>query len=291
MSIEGDALSQTSSQDRKIPVRNVAFEESLHGLRKNFSDGDLIMSHIVASMSSLFPDGEEFFVRSVRHYRKEITDPILAEQVKGFIGQEAIHAREHRILNEKLAELGFKTRLVAKLGKRSLDRLVVPEVNLAITCAFEHFTATLAGLLLSDPEAQQAIGDEPVRNFMLWHALEEFEHRSVAFDVYQAIGGRESLRVAVMRKIRKAFIVGTVTRVVLGLLVDRDTYRWGVLWRSIQRLRSSPLMQRSVWEELKRYDQPDFHPNNVDLSSLEQRWRDELFGSDSARLSGLLARQ
>src|SRR6476620_10309137 len=97
---ETDAHVQTSDPDRKVPTRRISFEESLRTVPKHFAaDGDPILSHIAANLSAVFPDGEDFFVRSVRHYRDRVTDPVLKQQVKGFIGQEAMHGREHRVFN------------------------------------------------------------------------------------------------------------------------------------------------------------------------------------------------
>ena len=79
-----------------------------------------LRSHIAAMLSAVFPEGEDFFVRSVRNYRDQITDPVLKEQVKGFIGQEALHGREHRAFNERLQELGYPTRFTDKRVKIGL---------------------------------------------------------------------------------------------------------------------------------------------------------------------------
>src|SRR3954447_22050810 len=101
---------QTSNPTRKVPTRRISFEESVRDLPKHFAaDGDLILSHVAASLSAVFPDGEDFFVRSVRRFRDQITDPALKRQVAGFIGQEALHGREHRALNGRLDELGYPT--------------------------------------------------------------------------------------------------------------------------------------------------------------------------------------
>jgi predicted metal-dependent hydrolase len=157
----------------------------------------LVTSHFTAALSGLFPDGEDFFVRSVRHYRDQITDPVLKRQVAGFIGQEAVHGREHRLLNRRFAELGYPTRRferIAKWGLGTRERIMPPIANLALTAVLEHFTATLAELLLSDEETRRLMGDEAVRNVFLWHALEESEHKAVAFDAYRAVGGTERMR-------------------------------------------------------------------------------------------------
>ena len=89
----------------------MSFEESMRDLPRHFTqDGDLISGHVIAALSSVFPDGEDYFVRSVRHFRDRITDPALKRQVAGFIGQEAVHGREHRVFNDRLAELGYPTK-------------------------------------------------------------------------------------------------------------------------------------------------------------------------------------
>ena len=83
----------------------------MRSVPKHFAqDGDLIGSHVTMALSSVFPDGEDYFVRSVRHYRDQVTDPALKRQVAGFIGQEAVHGREHRVFNDRLAELGYPTK-------------------------------------------------------------------------------------------------------------------------------------------------------------------------------------
>src|SRR3954453_18711569 len=145
-------MTQASNPTRKVPTRRISFEESLRDLPKHFADdGDLVLSHVAASLSAVFPDGEDFFVRSVRNFRDQIEDPELKRQVAGFIGQEAMHGREHRALNDRLAELGYPTKRFERVTARGLalrERVMPPMSNLAATAALEHFTATLAELLL-----------------------------------------------------------------------------------------------------------------------------------------------
>jgi predicted metal-dependent hydrolase len=279
-------MTQTSDPDRKVPTRRISFEESLRELPKHFAAyGDLISSHFTAALSSLFPDGEDFFVRSVRHYRDRITDPALKRQVAGFIGQEAVHGREHRELNDRLAELGYPTKRYERFTKRFLtirERVLPATSNLALTAALEHFTATLAELVLSDEEARRLIGHEEVRNLFVWHALEESEHKAVAFDVYKAIGGSERMRVWTMTGILYGFMLALSVMVTVSVLGDRDTYRRGNLRRSWKRFRQSPMVQRPVWRQLRDYNRPSFHPDDSDTSDLVDRWREVLFGTNGA---------
>ena len=108
-------MAQTRDPDRKVPTRRMSFEESLADVPRQFA-GDLVSSHVAAALSAVFPEGEDFFVRSVRRFREEITDPELKRQVAGFIGQEAMHGRQHRAFNDRLAELGYPTKQVDRGG-------------------------------------------------------------------------------------------------------------------------------------------------------------------------------
>src|SRR4051794_41543154 len=132
-------MTSMTTPERTVPTRRISFEESLQNLPKHYAaDGDLIQSHIAANLSSVFPDGEDFFVRSVRHFRDQITDPELKRQVGGFIGQEAMHGRQHRAFNDRLAELGYPTKQVERFTKWGLElreRIAPPKANLAATAA------------------------------------------------------------------------------------------------------------------------------------------------------------
>jgi predicted metal-dependent hydrolase len=275
-------MSPTSNATRKVPTRRMAFEESFADVPRHFAvDGDLILSHLAAALSAVFPDGEEFFVRSVRYYRDRIDDPDLKRQVAGFIGQEAMHGREHRAFNDRLDELGYPTKRVEWLTKRGLalrERLMSPQANLAATAALEHFTATLAELVLSNEEARREFGNDAVRDLFVWHALEESEHKAVAFDVYKTVGGSERLRVFTMNLLRFGFVTGMSAQMIVSLLMDPTTYKRGALRRSWKTFRTSPVLSRDVWNQLKDYNRPDFHPDDSDTNELVEQWRAELFG-------------
>lgn len=276
---------------RTIPTRRISFEESLRELPRHFAgsgdqgysagSGDLISSHVVAALSAVFPEGEEYFVRSVRHYRDQVTDPALKRQIAGFIGQESMHGRAHRAFNNRLAELGYPTTLVDRIVRRALklrERLLSPISNLGTTAALEHFTATLAAMVLTDEEVRNSIGHQGVRDLFTWHALEESEHKAVAFDVFRTVGGTERTRRWTMNAITAVFLIGMAFQIGLSLLLDRDTYRRGVLLQSWRTFRQSSLVRRDVWKKLRAYNRPGFHPDDFDTSELEETWRTQLFG-------------
>jgi predicted metal-dependent hydrolase len=276
-------MEQTSNPDRKVPTRRISFEESLQAVPKHFAnDGDLITSHVAAGLSAVFPDGEDFFVRSVRHFRDQIDDPALKRQVAGFIGQEAMHGREHRAFNDRLAELGYPTKQVERFTKWGLElreRIAPAKANLAATAALEHFTATLAELVLTDEQTRESFGHPAVRDLFVWHALEESEHKAVAFDVYKAVGGTERMRVWTMNALRYGFVIGMFFQVSVSLLFDRATYKRGNLRKSWRKFSKSPVVSRKVWDQLKDYNRPDFHPDDRETTELVERWQAELFGN------------
>ena len=281
---------------RAVPTRRISFEESLRDVPRHFAaDGDLLLSHIAAALSAVFPDGEDFFVRSVRRFRDRVEDPELKRQVAGFIGQEAMHGREHRAFNDRLDELGYPTRTVERLTKRGLalrERLLSPKSNLAATAALEHWTATLAELLLTSEETRDLFGHPEVRNLFLWHALEESEHKAVAFDVYRAVGGSERTRVVTMNLLRYGFVLFMTVQVTISLVLDPATYRPGRLWRSLRRFLRSPIVSRRLWRQLKDYNRPDFHPDDRDTTALVEQWRTQLFGEQGTlndKLAGAAA--
>ncbi|MFC7615067.1 metal-dependent hydrolase [Actinokineospora soli] len=243
--------------------------------------GDLAMSHIVAVLSAMFPEGEDFFVRSVRAQADKVTDPELKKQVAGFIGQEVTHGREHRALNDRLQEMGYPTRRVDRHTRRALrdaERRLNPLTCLAMTAALEHYTAALAETLLTDERAQALLGTSEVREMLLWHALEEAEHKSVAFDVYRAAGGTERRRIWTMRYVTFGFLFWSILHSVLSLLADRAAYNPRRLFRSLAALRHSPFLSAEVVKRIRAYNKPGFHPDEWDNTVLLRRWSAELFG-------------
>jgi predicted metal-dependent hydrolase len=272
----------TTTTTTTVPTRRISFEESLQELPKHFAaDGDLVLSHLAASLSAVFPDGEDFFVKSVRHFRDRVEDPQLKREVAGFIGQEAMHGREHRQFNERLAELGYPTKQVEKWTRKGLAlrwRLLPATSNLAATAALEHFTATLAEMVLTKPEVRDLFGHDEVRNLFLWHALEESEHKAVAFDVYRLVGGSERTRILTMKLIRTGFVLGLAAQMALSIARDPASRKRGVLRKSLRDFRRSPLINRELWDQLKEYDRKGFHPNDRDTTALVEEWREKLFG-------------
>jgi uncharacterized protein len=271
----------------------VEIDERLADLPKHFAaGGDIVMSHVLAVLSSVFPDGEDYFVRSVEAARPQIDDPRLREDVEGFVGQESMHGREHRVLNERLAELGYPTEAIGVYVRwlfRTRERIHNQRLHLGFTSALEHYTATLAVTLLTDEDARAEVGHPGVRQLLMWHALEEAEHKAVAFDVYREVGGSEAMRMATMVVTHLLFVLETSLWTGVSLAMDPEARRHpSRVARSVWRLRRSPFTRPAAVRQLFRYNHRGFHPNDSDTTELIADWRRRLFGP-AGELSELLA--
>jgi predicted metal-dependent hydrolase len=173
--------------------RNLKFKLRPDRALQWHQDG-LNVSQFLNTLSLFFPVGERFFIDSVRAFRDQVDDPELQEAVKAFIGQEAMHGREHEEYNEAIAAQGVPIETQEKMVDNLLKFIqrTTPEAfQLSATIALEHLTAILADGLLNLPEIMDG-ADEDYKALWNWHALEETEHKAVAFDVYRTVMGDDS---------------------------------------------------------------------------------------------------
>lgn len=292
-STSADVKRQLPGSDT-VPTRAMEFDKWIADLPKYFAvDGDIVMSHVLTVLSAVFPDGEDFFVRSVRAAVDEISDPALRKNVEGFVGQESMHGREHRMLNEKLAELGYPTNEIGRYVRAMFsfrERFQSKKANLAFTAALEHYTASLAETLLGHQEARAEIGHPGFRYLLMWHALEESEHKAVAFDVFQCLGGTERIRVFAMWLTHLNFVVETGMWAAISLVRDGYARRHPVkVAKSLLRLRRSPFTTPAAVHQLFEYHRRGFHPNDRDTAELIATWREKFFGHNGELVEVLAA--
>lgn len=288
------AVAETHPGSETVPMRPMRFDEWFADVPRYFAaDGDIVMSHVLAVLSSVFPDGEDFFVRSVSAAKDRLTDPVLLEDVEGFIGQESMHGREHRAFNDRLAELGYPTPAIGRYVQvitALRERIQGKKANLGFTAALEHYTATLAETLLGDPEARAQIGHPAARYLLVWHALEEAEHKAVAFDVFKAVGGSERMRVITMWLTHVTFVLETSIWTAISIAGDSYARTHPIqLVRSMWKLRTSPFTSSRAVKQLFEYHQRGFHPNDRQTDDLIATWREKLFGSDGTLVDRLAA--
>ncbi|MCH8543667.1 MAG: metal-dependent hydrolase [Alcanivorax sp.] len=273
-----------------IPPRQVTFALPDDAPRYVYDD-NATMTLFLAVLSGFFPPGERFFVESVRHYRDQVTDPTLKAQVAGFIGQEAIHAREHERLNDLLQTQGINTRvpeLAVATALRLLEKLS-PSQQLACTTFMEHFTALLGEQLLTDDRFRSR-AEPRMLQMWLWHAMEELEHKSVAYDVYELIGNRRRQRILAFPLVAAVMIPAIAFSWGYLIIQERAWRRPGDLARGAGILFGRRGFVTRILRKMPLFARRDFHPAKHDTRALEAEWQQKLFGDDGSMQHMLKAR-
>jgi len=235
----------------------------------------------------LFPDGERFFIDSVRQFRDRIDDPLLKEQIRGFIGQEGHHSREHLEYSQRLRDLGYDIERIEKRARariRYTQKKFSPQRQLAATAALEHITAIMADGLLKNP-AHMAGAHPTLARLWRWHALEETEHKAVAFDVYNQVCGSRKL-------LRRAMVMGTfffvldTTRGLAHMLkVDGLLWNWRVWRDGLHWMWGKEGVFRPLLRPYLDFFRKDFHPWEHDNLALLHATREEFDGAPQPQAS------
>lgn len=243
-------------------------------------DNDPFKTLLLAALSSGFPPGERFFIDSVRHFQDRITDPELQKAIRGFIGQEAHHSREHQQLNGFLEERGIR---LSRLEKEIADfmnvlRKMSPERQLAHTVAVEHFTALMAEEFLLKYDALEEM-DPRMAPIWAWHAIEESEHKAVAFDVYKAIGGSEWVRVSEMAVVSVLFPLFTTLHVYQLMKEAGEHRNWKSWAAGLNYMWGKPGIFRKLLPAYAKFYAPTFHPWNHDARDLVEKAKRKWLGN------------
>ena len=232
--------------------------------------GDRVLTRHIDALHLLFPEGERFFVRSVKRYLRDLDDPQLKARVKGFIGQEVMHGREHEGAFALLDRDGLEYQSFldgpGTAFFRKLEDRFSPMTCLAITCALEHMTAVLGEGAFTDTLLDGA--HPTMRALALWHAAEEIEHKSVAFDVYRAMGGGYARRIFGM-VVAYASLMWLWRGATRHLLDQDGGYSTADMKALQQRMRDQGTDRLSdVRAALLDYLRPGFHPDDHDNAHL-----------------------
>jgi hypothetical protein len=230
------------------------------------------------TLHMIFPMGERFFVRAVRHFQEQITDPQLRAQIKGFYAQEGRHAHEHERVFKLLEDRhGYDLQPFLRLYKKIAFEVIEPrtshKLRLAVTVALEHYTAIMAEDALDGGLIGRAHAS--MRPLLMWHASEEIEHKAVAFDVLKQVDDGYALRMAGMA-LATALLIGFWT---LGtaMLLRQEKIGWLEALRQLRRARkANPIGSRVFVRGIREYLRRDFHPWHNDNLELARRTLAEL---------------
>jgi predicted metal-dependent hydrolase len=159
-------------------------------LPKYWYEHNPIKTRLMDAVCATFPEGEKYFIVSVRYFRPQICNRKLRDDVTHFIQQEAQHGIVHTRYNDFLRQQGLPIDKLEATLKAKLQRsrnTLSPEMNLAITAACEHVTAMFARCFFEQQATMQGVQDPRILAMLAWHSIEEFEHKAVAFDVMQSV--------------------------------------------------------------------------------------------------------
>tara|TARA_R110002072_G_scaffold38314_18_gene111001 strand:- start:9263 stop:10156 length:894 start_codon:yes stop_codon:yes gene_type:complete len=232
------------------------------------------------ALSATFPRGEAFFIEAVKAHRAG-ADPKLEAEIRAFVRQEINHTREHVAFNRLAEDAGYD---IAKIDKRVEQLLALtkgrpPIANLLVTMALEHYTAMMAHEFLANPSHFED-SDPEVRAMWRWHAVEEIEHKGVAYDTFEhATRDWTPFR----RWMRRSVVMLIVTRRFLfnrwidamDLLAQDGITGWKARWGLFKYLTVTPGVLRRIFPAWLSYFRPGFHPWDHDDRALIGKYEGE----------------
>lgn len=289
------ALERTTTADKQVPtppdltitIRDQRFGRNAPPGRW-WLNNDPVATAWHNALSATFPRGEAFFIESVKAHR-EGAPPKLEAEIRAFIKQEINHTREHVAFNRAAEAAGYD---IAKIDRRVEEMLALTKdrpviVNLAATMALEHYTAMMAHEFLANPAHFAGAEKEPA-DMWRWHAIEEIEHKGVAYDTWlHATKGwsrwkRWKVKSLMMLIVTKNFFTHRVEDTLDLLAQDGLTgAKWK--WRLAAYLLWKPGVIRRVFPAWLSYFMPGFHPWQHDNRALIAK-------ADSAFADAVLAR-
>jgi uncharacterized protein len=259
---------RTEYKETIVVRKDLDFGLSSDDTPKYWMHGDPYKTRVMDAVQATFPDGERYFITSVRAFRDQIKDPELLQAVKDFSMQEGQHGMVHTRYNQRLGRQGIPidsfTEHTQQITEWRLKHLSA-KYNVAMTAAFEHFTAMMAELFFAEKAVLKG-ADERMRALFAWHAVEEMEHKAVAFDVMQKVAHVGYFtRVLAMTHAAAAFSLYILIAPWFMLRADGmsrwqriKAYAKGASWQLSPRsgvfLRLLPM--------LATYYRPGFHPNH-----------------------------
>lgn len=277
-SAQPKSLAAKSVPAKSIPVRHMQFKFP-DNFPKYFAFNNPTATALFVVFSAIFPEGERFFVQSLRNFREDIEDASLLQEIRGFIGQEAMHAREHERFNQHLRALGFDVDTPERYIRFALGLLkkLPKEQQLACTVAMEHFTAQLATQWLSH-DLLAALSDQQTLTIWQWHALEELEHKRVSFDLYRQVS-HDPLSSRYIAFIATNFIILPAAMAGWAVVAYKDQCHKNR--RSvIEGLRLAFDFLAPTFRRIPDILSKRFDPLNDDTQALEAQWHEKLLGKD-----------
>ncbi len=198
-------------------------------LPKYYFDNSPCKTHFLNALSITFPHGERFFIDSVKNYKDRIANAEQQEAISTFIKQENWHRYAHQQYNLWLTNQGLPAEQLEEMTLRKVQYIktkISRRGQLASTVSLEHITAIFAEHLLTHPELLHKMHPH-FRQLWTWHAIEEIEHKNVAMDTINSVGGGK-LRLSMLLTTMN-FIWDISRNLIVLLKADKQLYKWRTL--------------------------------------------------------------
>lgn len=263
------------------PVVRSQLNFKIDEIPKFWFANDPFKTRFFDALSLTFPEGERFFIESVRLYRDQIQDRDLQQKVKDFIRQEAQHGIAHDKMNQQMIEQGMPVEKFTQMLRSRFQGVLknqTPAYCIALTAASEHLTALMAECFFGEKETMQEVHPY-VRALLAWHSIEEMEHRDVAFDVMKDIA-------QIDEKTRKKALV-----IASGMMLLFNSYRTNEMLKvdGFSALQRAKLFSTGLpWflgpkgkltkmkSQYLDWFKPDFHPSQHPIIAQYDTWIDTL---------------
>lgn len=258
-----------TTQRKKLEHRRPNFKFGSK-IPRHWLEGSPFKTHFLNSLTLVFPSGEKYFIRSIQKLIAQIDSPQIKKDAQDFIRQEAQHALEHKKFFAILQEQGYSAKeihnCIDKIITRILEPLNSQNFNLAITAGLEHMTALVAQVGLENDFLRNA--PSPLKELFNWHAAEEIEHRSVAFDVYQSLSGDTLLRIIafVYANVLLFLMISAPTAYLLAK--DRELFKAATLKDALDMFFIKDKLMLRAFGIFVDYLRPDFHPSQSEVDEL-----------------------
>ena len=178
----------------QIQARRVHFD--LSGIPLEWIPGHPVASTMINLFNVVLPPAEHWFVTTFNEALPYVKDPKLADDMRGFIGQEAMHAAAHDdVITDFLVGNGVDPAPIVDLIGYMFEKTLAPTTStdpqhrlnnlcerLWLIAAIEHYTAVLGDFALNSTWDEHG-ADPTIVDLFRWHGSEEVEHRNVAHDV------------------------------------------------------------------------------------------------------------
>ena len=271
--------------DISIKPRKMRFDLTKAYDELSYHD-DPMKKHFFNAFSAALPLGEDFFLYVLRGYKDEISDPKLKQEARHFCGQEAHHSHEHRRWNNLLKKNGYPWVGALEKFQAVSSALVFSglshKTRLSMVAGAEHFTTIFARMVLSDPDYWFKNENE-WSSLTYWHAVEELEHKSVCFDVYQHISGSYSQRMLGFALVNMSFVFYVSIWKMYFLYEDKlltkpKTWKslvrfyFGAAASGSQNRRPEKGLIFKLYSDFVEYLDPEFHPWNRNDRQLFEPW-------------------